>query len=313
MKDRIIKLEEQVKKYRRLLIAALVLWVLFYLSGFLTGWWVVKGKLGSFPAVSASTRLLVLAPHPDDEVLMAGGLIQRVLAKGGQAKAIFLTSGDGSRGTVAFDSKKVDLNPAEFIALGETRIQEASAAAKILGLKNDDVYFLGFPDQGLTKLLQKNFAPPDANYVSPTTKVDHVPYSEAFHPGEAYLGENLVTDVRGIIASSRSNLIIVGHPRDGHPDHRASYLLIERLRAEFRENPIILSSLVHFRGFPNPGGYLFPPRKLFGGDWVSLELTPAEAAVSKNAIKAHASQYEKPEDRLLFDRMTARNQIFETE
>jgi len=32
MKDKIIKLEKQVKKYRRLFVAALVLWVLFYLS-----------------------------------------------------------------------------------------------------------------------------------------------------------------------------------------------------------------------------------------------------------------------------------------
>ena len=83
MKNKILILEKQVKKYKRLLIVALVLWALFYLSGFLTGWWVVKGRLNTFPQIGAETRLLVVASHPDDETVMAGGLIQRVLGSRG--------------------------------------------------------------------------------------------------------------------------------------------------------------------------------------------------------------------------------------
>lgn len=313
MKNELLLLQSRVKRYRKLLIAGIILWIFFYLSGFLTGWWVVKGKLGSFPSPDSKTRLLVVAPHPDDETAMAGGLIQRVLEKGGSVKVVYLTSGDASRATVAFDSKKIDLNPTEFISLGETRIKEASDATQILGLKKSDVYFLGFPDQGLTKVYQKNYNKSDGNYVSPTTKVDHVPYPEAYHPGEAYLGENLVNDIKGIIQDFNPNIVIVGHPRDNHPDHRISYSLIERLRSDLKANFVIYSSLIHFRGYPPPGGYLFPPKKLFGGDWLSLELTTQEVSLNKKAIKAHDSQYDKPEDKLLFDRLTARNQLFEME
>src|SRR5947199_5205110 len=44
---------------------------------------------------SPATRLLVVAPHPDDGTLGAGGLIQRVLRAGGAVKVVFMTSGDG--------------------------------------------------------------------------------------------------------------------------------------------------------------------------------------------------------------------------
>src|SRR4030095_6335023 len=45
--------------------------------------------------ISQRDRLVVLSPHPDDETLAAGGLIQRVLQSGGKVKVVFLTSGDG--------------------------------------------------------------------------------------------------------------------------------------------------------------------------------------------------------------------------
>ena len=45
--------------------------------------------------VPEATRLLVVAPHPDDEVLGAGGLMQRVKATGGAVRVVYLTDGDG--------------------------------------------------------------------------------------------------------------------------------------------------------------------------------------------------------------------------
>jgi len=302
MKNEIFKLEKQVKKYRRLFIAALVLWLLFYLSGFVTGWWVVRGRLQTFPAVEARTRLLVIAPHPDDETLMAGGLIRRVLGKGGQVNIIFLTSGDGSRGTVIQDARKVDLAPAEFIALGESRIQEASKAAEILGVKKEDIFFLGFPDQGLSKM-----GP------SPTTKVNYVPYPEAYKPGQKYESANLQSDVKEIVKAFAPTVVITGHPRDQHPDHRVSFALVEKIRPDLPAGCRVYSSLVHYKGYPNPGGYLFPPKKLFGSDWLSLDLTGSEQVKVRQAIEAHHSQYSKLQDEFLFNRFTARNEIFEAE
>ena len=313
MKNEVVKLKDQIVKYRRLFFVAIILWIVFYLSGFLTGWWVIKGKLGSFPLVNSKTRLLVIAPHPDDETVMTGGLIQRVLENQGKVEIVYLTNGDGSRTTIIQEDKKVDLSPTEFISLGETRIEEASKAASILGVKRDDIFFLGFPDQGLTKIYSRNFSQADGIGVSTTTKVDHIPYPEAYRPGQAYYGSNLLNDVREIALAFKPNIVVTGHPRDNHPDHRISFSLIEKIRSELDPDCKIYSSLVHFRGFPSPGGYLFPPKKLFGGDWLSLELYPPEIAVKKKAIEVHVSQYSRPQDKLLLDRFTSRNEIFEEE
>jgi GlcNAc-PI de-N-acetylase len=46
-------------------------------------------------AIDTGERLLVIAPHPDDETLGTAGLLQRVLARGGQARLVVLTAGDG--------------------------------------------------------------------------------------------------------------------------------------------------------------------------------------------------------------------------
>jgi LmbE family N-acetylglucosaminyl deacetylase len=291
MKNELVKLRNQIVKYRRLFYIAIVLWVLFYLSGFFTGWWVIKGKLGSFPAVSSQTRLLVIAPHPDDETVMAGGLIQRVLENQGKVEIIYLTSGDGSRTTLIQENKEIDLSPAEFIALGETRIKEASQAASVLGVKRSDVFFLGFPDQGLTKIYNRNFNQADGIGSSAMTKVDHVPYPEAYRPGQAYYGENLLNDVKEIALAFKPNIVVTGHPRDNHPDHRIAFTLVEKIRPDLDPNCKVYSSLTHFKGYPAPGGYLFPPKKLFGGDWLSLELYPPEITVKRKAIEVHISQY----------------------
>src|SRR3954469_21909854 len=46
-------------------------------------------------ALDSSTRLLVVAPHPDDEALGAAGLIQRVRERGGAVEGVLPTRRDG--------------------------------------------------------------------------------------------------------------------------------------------------------------------------------------------------------------------------
>jgi len=52
----------------------------------------VRG-LPLLPPPLSGERLLVLAPHPDDEVLAAGGLMGRVAREGGEVRVVSLTSG----------------------------------------------------------------------------------------------------------------------------------------------------------------------------------------------------------------------------
>src|SRR5437764_13675115 len=45
--------------------------------------------------IHTDERLLVLAPHPDDEMLGAAGVLQRVLARGCRARVVVHTARDG--------------------------------------------------------------------------------------------------------------------------------------------------------------------------------------------------------------------------
>lgn len=44
--------------------------------------------------VSRTTRAIIISPHPDDGVLGAGGLIQRIVGRGGGVEVVEMTSGD---------------------------------------------------------------------------------------------------------------------------------------------------------------------------------------------------------------------------
>jgi hypothetical protein len=48
----------------------------------------------SMEQFSKDDRVLILAPHPDDEAIGAGGLIQRALSAGAKVNIICFTNGD---------------------------------------------------------------------------------------------------------------------------------------------------------------------------------------------------------------------------
>src|SRR5262245_12525642 len=51
--------------------------------------------------VEVAERLLVIAPHPDDETLAAAGLSQRVLQRVGSVRTLVLTGGEAMLSAVA--------------------------------------------------------------------------------------------------------------------------------------------------------------------------------------------------------------------
>ena len=91
------------------------------------------------------TRVLVVAPHPDDETLGCGGTI-RLLAQSEKAlKVVFLTSGDKADPAHRL-AQRVHQKPhiTDYSALRE---KEAQKALRVLGIT--DYEFMRFPDRGL--------------------------------------------------------------------------------------------------------------------------------------------------------------------
>src|SRR5947209_8000477 len=75
--------------------------------------------------VPAATRLLVVAPHPDDETLGAGGLIQRVRQSGGVVKILYLTDGEGYPEGVQVEDHVESPSATDYRGYGKRRRHEA--------------------------------------------------------------------------------------------------------------------------------------------------------------------------------------------
>lgn len=100
-------------------------------------WAVVRAISRDMTNEIGKSRLLVLAPHPDDETLACGGCIVRALTDGGNASVLVATDGRYSRGGVP---------PEEMVAL---RRVEFFRAAATLGLSSDQVEWWGYEDASL--------------------------------------------------------------------------------------------------------------------------------------------------------------------
>jgi LmbE family N-acetylglucosaminyl deacetylase len=91
-----------------------------------------------------TARLVVLAPHPDDEVLACGALLALHAARGGESLIVAVTDGEGSHR----DADRQDLTET---ALAQTRCTERAQGLKQLDLTDKQILSLHLPDGGVTR------------------------------------------------------------------------------------------------------------------------------------------------------------------
>ena len=110
------------------------------------------------PLLLASTdRVLVFAPHPDDETLAAGELIQMARARGACVRVVFATDGEDNPWPQRWLEKRWRIGAVERARWAARRRGEAASALAVLGLDcARDARFLGWPDQGLTDVLMRD-------------------------------------------------------------------------------------------------------------------------------------------------------------
>jgi LmbE family N-acetylglucosaminyl deacetylase len=106
-----------------------------------------------FWAQHPGSRVLVLAPHPDDESLATGGLLQKVSDAGGECRVIFLTDGENNPWPQRVIERRWRIKTTDKERWGCRRRLEATSALAELGVSESVAAFWGFPDQGLTGLL----------------------------------------------------------------------------------------------------------------------------------------------------------------
>jgi len=258
--------------------------------------------------VQPHVRLMVFAPHPDDEILGAGGLIQRVLAAGGTVRVVFVTNGDGYVDAVRVEARKAHAQARDFIEYGERRHDEALRAVQDIGLHASDAVFLGFPDDGIDDLWAAHWSE-NKPYVSPYTRFARPPYKDSLSRHVDYAGSELKDEITRTLRAFNPTWIVLPDPRDRHPDHcTTGVFVLDALRAlqlepgDRFDHVEALTYLVHYPDYPasaawikeiegaGVGGSLTAGRVLTAAPWLTLPLTPAELAGKQRAIAAYQTQ-----------------------
>jgi LmbE family N-acetylglucosaminyl deacetylase len=97
-------------------------------------------------------RLLVLAPHPDDEIVSNAGLIQAAHAAGAAVRIVWATDGENNPWAQLVSERRWPVSANDHARWGALRRGESRRALQVLGVPDAGQRWLGLPDGGLTRL-----------------------------------------------------------------------------------------------------------------------------------------------------------------
>ena len=187
--------------------------------------------------LTAFDSLLILAPHPDDEVLGFAGLATSFAAQGKPVRTVVVTDGDAycvacalwTTGSIEgpgcnaetlsnFETNAVD-------SLAEARRLESTAAARVLGRPAPE--FLGYPDTGLGAARAMADAGNPSGFLrrsdfSTCTNCLTCELGYGQGPETTLSADTLRSTLDNLLRDTSSNaLIATTHTLDGHGDHAA--------------------------------------------------------------------------------------------
>lgn len=167
-------------------------------------------------AFSRRTRLLVIAPHPDDETIATGLLVQQVRAAGGEVRILLLTAGDNNPWPQRWLERRWRIGAVDRQRWAWRRHAELRQALASLQVPPASLQALNWPDLGVTAMLLRSTA-------------------------------GAVATIGGAIDGFSPDLIAVPSLQDRHPDHSAAHVLVRLALASRAAAPRLFEYLVHGR------------------------------------------------------------------
>jgi LmbE family N-acetylglucosaminyl deacetylase len=213
----------------------------------------------SFPNFTGASRLLLIAPHPDDESLACSVVLQRAVRAGLEVRVVYATDGENNPWPQRFLDKKWRLNANDRTRWGKIRRAEALAALDALQVPIDSARFLGLPDQELTNLLLSG-------------------------------GRTILDRLIGMIQEWEPTHLLVPSVFDTHPDHNALAVISRFVLNELLEQGNRISAwsyVVH----GHSAGFFVPA--------LTVRCSQAEALIKLNAIRCHKTQLSLSKKRFL--------------
>lgn len=211
------------------------------------------------PNFTDTSRLLLVAPHPDDESLACGVMLQRAVRAGAAVRVVYATDGEDNPWPQRFLDKKWRLSASDRKRWGKMRRTEALAALRTLGVPARAARFLSLPDQKLTALL--------------------------LHGGNGAL-DRLTT----ILEAFQPTHVLIPSISDTHPDHSALAVMFRFVFDDCRLNwkgTSVWSYVVHGR-----------TRAFFDWAY-RVRSSSRETAAKIRAIRCHQSQLRLSKRRFL--------------
>ena len=200
---------------------------------------VLSAAVAAAPAAARS--IVIVAPHPDDDLLYGAGVVSNALAAGDSVKIVYMTNGD-----------------LDGVASGLTREDEAVAGQAVLGTPENDLIFLGYPDTGLWVSFYAYTGSGTAllgvNGVSQTYgdrglgRSDYHYYHFGSHG--SYNRPSVLADLDSIFATYRPDDVYTTGPLDYHSDHSTTYAFVKQalldcIAADPTYRPTLHSTIVH--------------------------------------------------------------------
>lgn len=308
--------------------------LMLLITGLLVAWYVWVGILGAalpietrlpeMPRPKYHDRVLVFAPHEDDETLGAGAYMRKAVVAGAQVYVCLMTAGEGEELGAALATKSPPLSPRAFIRLGQIRERETRQALALIGVPPSHIFFLDYPNRGLKAMWSATNWALSNPWRSPYTRTAHSPLGNCFTPQAPFAGAAVVNDIEQVLERVKPTQIFTIHPADIHPDHWPTYcfvkLALEHMRGRDRSLWLrhcpVYTYMVHHRGWPAPWGYypelsLIPPAELLElpiNRWLSLPLDPYDIATKNRMILTYRSQLARFD--MLLRAFTRHNEVF---
>ncbi|CDG64866.1 MAG: hypothetical protein PWQ15_537 [Methanobacterium sp.] len=232
------------------------------------------------PSLGDGDRLLVIAPHPDDEVICNGGVIIHAVENHIPVKVVVITDGNDTRTSPL------------------VRHNESINGTRVLGLNEDDIIFMGYKDGSLNQLLNHHW-----NYNNPYTAQDGTTttnYPYAFQENATYCGSNLADNLKTVINNFKPTIILYPSGDDEQRDHQATSGFVEYVTTQTEYTGSKYTYLLHLPpDWPSardyyPEYYLNPPLQqvglLNGPEWFVFNLTSYQEELKETAMLKYKTQ-----------------------
>lgn len=161
-----------------------------------------------------SKRAMIIAPHPDDEINLAGQILPYLQQDGYEIYIVYTTNGDSDK------------------KIGNKRLSEALKSCEILGIPSNNVVFLGYANEwkdgkhlyNVSGILQSATGKYQTNSIEGFPEYCYKKYN--IH--KDFTQSNFKDDLKDVICDYLPELIICVDI-DSHADHRAASLSFEEV------------------------------------------------------------------------------------